>query len=212
MHFWEQIKIPYMKCIKEIIENKELSEMQKRGAIKISLKKGERNLLKNYRPITLLNIDLKIITKALAKRLSAVLPKLINSNQTGISWRHIDNNIHIIQNLIDHVNSTDGELALIFIDQEKAFDRMSHSFIYRTLEKFGFGKKFIEWVKIISNDTKSFVKVNGYETFEFTIERGVRQGCALSALIYVLTAEVLGINIRKNKRIKGYHYKIKNLE
>ena len=59
IEFWEKIKIPYMRCVKEIKETEELSEMQKRGAIKISHKKDERNRLKNYRPITLLNIDLK---------------------------------------------------------------------------------------------------------------------------------------------------------
>ena len=80
-----------------------------------------------------------------------------------------------MQNLIDHINANNEELAIIFVDQEKAFDRMSHSFIFKTLEKFGFGKNFIDWVKIICNGTKSFVKVNGYETNEFNIERGVRQ-------------------------------------
>lgn len=186
--------------------------MQKRGAIKIVFKNGERNLIKNYRPITLLNIDLKIVTKALAKRLSTVLPTLIHPNQTCVPGRHIENNIHLIQNLIDHINENDGELALIFIDQEKAFDRMSHSFIFKTLSRFGFGQNFIEWVKIICNGTKSFVKVNGYETEEFDIERGVRQGCPLSGFLYVLTAEVLSTYIRKNKKIKGYRYKMKNLE
>ena len=117
-----------------------------------------------------------------------------------------------MQNLIDHINAKDEELAIIFVDQEKAFDRMSHSFIVKTLEKFGFGKNFIDWVKIICSGTKSFVKVNGYETNEFNIERGVRQGCPLSGLLYVLTAEVLSTHIRKNKNIKGYKYKMKNLE
>ena len=212
LHFWDDIKSFYMECIKEIKTTKDLTEMQKRGAIKILFKDGERFLIKNYRPITLLNTDLKIITKALAKRLSIILPKLIHRNQTCVPGRNIENNIHLVQNLIDHINANNEELAIIFVDQEKAFDRMSHSFIFKTLEKFGFGKNFIDWVKIICNGTKSFVKVNGYETNEFNIERGVRQGCPLSGLLYVLTAEVLSTHIRKNKNIKGYKYKMKNLE
>lgn len=137
---------------------------------------------------------------------------MIHPNQTCIPGRHIEYNIHTIQDLIDNVNDTDGELALIFIDQEKAFDRMSHTFIFKTLHQFGFGPNFIDWVKTICKDTKSFVKVNGYETYEFNIERGIRQGCALSALLYVLSAEILSINIRKNKQIKGYRYKMKNVQ
>ena len=77
------------------------------------------------------------------------------------------------------------------------------------MERFGFGPNFIGWVKTICNGTKSFVNVNGYETQEFDIERGVRQGCPLSAFLYVLTAEVLSSHIRKNKKVKGYQYKMK---
>jgi len=210
-HFWPFIKTDYLNCVKEIEANKELAEMQKRGAIKISYKKGDRTLIKNYRPITLLNIDLKIITKTLADRMVSILPKLIHQDQTCVPGRHIEDNIHLTQNLIDHANSTSRNLALIFIDQEKAFDRLSHNFIFKTLERFGFGEYFINWVKTICFDTKSFVKVNGYETFEFNIERGVRQGCPLSPLLYVLAAEALSSSIRKNKNIKGYIYKMRNL-
>ena len=78
---------------------------------------------------------------------------------------------------------------------------MSHNFIIKTLKKINFRENFIKWVKTICTGTKSFVKVNGQETFEFDIERGVRQGCPLSALFYTLTAEVLAENIRKNKRM-----------
>ena len=122
-----------MRCVKEIKLEKELSEMQKRGAIKISFKKGERTHVKNYRPITLLNIDLKIITKALQIRLNSVISSLIHVNQTCVQGRSIDNNIHIVQNLIDLINDTNGEAALIFVDQEKAFDRVDHSFIFKNL-------------------------------------------------------------------------------
>ena len=92
--------------------------------------------------------------------MTLVLSKLIHQNQTCVPGRHIENNIHIIQNLIDLINKTDGEIALIFLDQEKAFDRMSHNFIFKTLQKFGFGDVFINWVRTICNNTKSFVKVN----------------------------------------------------
>ena len=179
--------------------------MQKRGGVKISYKKGDRNIIKNYRPITLLNIDIKIIIKTLADRLANIIPKLVHANQTCIPGRHIENNIFLTQDLIDHANLTNRNLAIIFLDQEKAFDRMSHKFIFKILERFGFGTYFIKWVKTICFDTKSFVKVNGYQTFEFNIERGVRQGCPLSPLLYVLTAEALSSSIRKKYFDKGIH-------
>ena len=138
--------------------------------------------------------------------MAGVLPKLVHDNQRCVPGRKITKNIHIVQDLIDVINKSNGKGALIFLDQEKAFDRISHTFIMKTLRAFGFGERFINWVKIVYSDTRSQVKINGFLTPSFAIERGVRQGCPLSALLYVLCAEVLGIAIRSNKNIHGFKY------
>ena len=91
----------------------------------------------------------------------------------------------------------------MFIDQEKAFDRVSHSFLLKTLKQFNFGPAFISWIETILTDMKSQVKANGYLTEEINVTRGIRQGCPISALLYVLIAEVLGAAIRKNEKIQG---------
>ena len=77
-------------------------------------------------------------------------------------------------------------MAILFIDQEKAFDRVSHSFLLKILEKFNFGPTFISLIQTILTDIKIQVKVNGYLTEEINITRGIRQGCLISALLYVL--------------------------
>ena len=204
--FWEKLQDLYVECIKEVEEVGELSELQKVGLIRISYKKNGRIHIGNYRPITLLNVDLKVLTRALAKRMMTVLPYLIHDNQTCVPGRKITKNIHIVQDLIDHINNIKGKGAFIFLDQEKAFDRISHSFMLKTLKAFGFGPRFINWVRIVYTDTKSAVKVNGFLTPEFSIQRGVRQGCPLSALLYVLCAEVLGIAIRASSEIEGFKF------
>ena len=202
--FWMEIKDYFLDCIKEITEIEELSEMQKRGAIRITLKKGNRDDLKNYRPITLLNVDLKIITRALSKRLAKVIPNIVPDCQKAVSGRRITENIHVVQDLINLVEKNEESVAMLFYDWEKAFDRLSHNFILKTLEKFGFGNKFLTWIKILLYDIRSFVKVNGYETSEFQVQRGVRQGCPLSPLLFVIVSEVLALEIRKNRNIRGY--------
>ena len=202
--YWSDLSIFFQELINEIYEDDFLSESQKKGIIKISYKKNGRQFIKNYRPITLLNTDLKVITKTLAKRLASVLNNVIHDSQKCVKGRKITENIHLAQDLIDAILKDKSSAAYIFIDQEKAFDRVSHNFLFKTLNKFGVGENFIKWVKIIYKDATSKVKVNGFFTDCIKIKRGVRQGCPLSALLYVLCAEVLTTNIRNNVNIKGY--------
>ena len=97
-------------------------------------------------------------------RLKKVLPSIISPSQTCVLRRNISKNIHTLQDVIKYTNSKNISEAILFIDQEKAFDRVSHSFLLKTLEKFNFGPTFIFWTQIILTDIKSQVKVNGYLT------------------------------------------------
>ena len=108
------------------------------AALRIIFKKGENTLMKNYRPISLINVDVKIIAKALATRMSKVLPNIIHNNQKCILGRHIVNNFHVVNDLIKRIQDNDEGAALIFLDQEKAFDRVDHGFLIKTLKAFGF--------------------------------------------------------------------------
>ena len=200
--FWNDIKDIFMDVFNEILAKEHMSETQRVSAIRIIYKKGDPTEMKNYRPISLLNVDVKIITKALAMRLADALPEIIHNNQKCIPGRHIVNNIHVVKDLIELINKNDDEAALIFLDQEKAFDRVDHDFLIKTLKAFGFGDYFIKWIKILYKNIESKVKVNGFTTKTFPIERGVRQGCPLSALLYILVAEVLGREVRLNKILR----------
>ena len=99
-------------------------------------------------------------------RLKKVLPSIIDSNQTFVPGRNISKNVHTIQVVIKYANSENITAAILFIDQEKAFDRVSHRFLLKTLEKFNFESAFISWIQTILTDIKSQVKVNGYLTDE----------------------------------------------
>ena len=195
-----------MRCLDEIKSMKHLSESQKRALISLVFKKGRRDLLKSQRPISCINVDLKTVTKLLARRLSKVIGKLIGKNQKCLPGRQIGTNLHTLQDFIDYANSKDIKAAVLFLDQEKAFDRMSHSFMIKTLQHFGFGNDFIDWIKIIYTDCSARVKVNGYFSSRIPIERGVRQGCPLSSLLYVLCIEVLSLEFQSNSSIVGFKY------
>ena len=111
--------------------------------------RGEIFLLSNYRPIALMNVDVKIITKLLSMRLQTVLPTIIHESQTAVFGRQIGNSVHLVRDIIDYANVNDEGAALLFIDQEKAFDRVSHKFLSDVMKAFGFGDYFIHWIQIL---------------------------------------------------------------
>ena len=118
--------------------------------------------------------------------------------------RRIDQTIHLIRDLIDIANKDDEQAAFIFLDQEKAFDRVNHDFLYRTMRAFGIGEEFISWVSRIYSNATSVVNINGFFTSPIPLKRGVRQGCPLSLHLYVMVIEVLAIQLRLNPNIVGF--------
>ena len=101
-------------------------------------------------------------------------------------------------------NRDDDTAAFLFLDQEKAFDRVNHEFLFKTMKAFGIGDRFIKWVQTIYSNATSILNVNGHFSDKIPLKRGVRQGCPLSALLYVLVIEVLAIQLRLNPNIVGF--------
>ena len=139
----------------------------------------------------------------LSIRLSKVLPTIINSDQTCAPGRNIALNTYTLNDVIKYANSKNIQAAILFIDQEKAFDRVDHSFLIKTLEHLNFGNSFVTWIKILMKNVTSQVKINGFLTEPFSMTRGIKQGDHLCALLYVIIVQILGNQIRSNGRIKG---------
>ena len=173
-----------------------------RGAIPGSVTKGVITLLKkggrhvgegldDYRPITLLNTELKIWARVLANRLQLVMSDLIGPEQTlAVKGRSIQDNLHLIREVLEGIED-DTEAALISLDQPKAFDRVDHRFLATVLETAGFKPDFRRWISMMYHNPQAVVQVNGRRSRVFAIERSVRQGCPLSPLLYVLALEPL---------------------
>jgi hypothetical protein len=105
--------------------------------------------VKNYRPISLMNIDVKILSKLICNRMSVFSNNIICIDQTcALKGRSILDNAHLHRNVVDYCNSNNINCAFISLDQEKAFDKIVHKCLLKVLEKFNFGPKFIKWIKI----------------------------------------------------------------
>ena len=141
----------------------ELTSSRKQAVISLIEKKDkDKRYIKNWRPISLLNVDLKIASKALAARIKKVIGSVILYDQTAyVKGRYIGESIRLIQDIIEYADEMDEEGILFSSDIEKAFDSVDHTFIFTTLKKFGFGPDFIQWVKTLLNRPESSVMNNG---------------------------------------------------
>ena len=203
--FYDSLRNILPKIFNAAYDEGVLSRSMKSGVISlIYKKKGDRRCIRNYRPISLLQVDYKILARIMANRFKKVLPKIVSENQTCcIVGRDISNSIANVRDLITLVENDNLEGYIIKADQEKAFDRLSHEYMFTVLEKFGFGDVFVKWINIFYSEINSSVKCNGFLTKYFSIKNGIRQGCPISALLYVLAAEPLQCIISDNNNISG---------
>ena len=203
--FWDDIKATFVSSLKQAKERKELSISQRQAIIKLIEKKDrDKRYIKNWRPISLLNVDIKILSKALAKRLKEVLPCLISAQQTAhVQNRNIGESGRLISDIIEIANTRQMEGFLVTMDVEKAFDSLDHKFLISVLKKFGFGQNFISWIEIILKNQESCVINGGTTTKYFKLNRGARQGDPISAYLFILAFEILFLLIKENPHIKG---------
>ena len=207
--FWQKIKHILVYILNKGHEDKCLSFSQRTSVLSLIFKKNNPLLLDNYRPISLLNVDLKLLSYTLAQRLKKILPKIINEDQTGyIKNRFIGFNLRQIQDIIDYAETYQIEGAIVFIDFSKIFDSLEWNFMLTTLKHFGFNQSFISWVETLYSNIQTCVINNGWISEIFQNTRGIRQGCPLSALLFVLSVEIMALRLRGNRSIKGIQVKL----
>ena len=165
-----------------------MSPSQRQAVITLIQKKDhDRCDLTNWRPISLLNLDAKIVSKVIAEQMKCLLPELIHNNQSVyIPGRNISENIRSILDIMEYTKVKKLPGLLLFIDFEKAFDSLEWDFLENCLEKFNFGPDLIKWVNTFYNDIQSCVIDNG-----------------LCSLLFVTAVEIFATAIRNQENIKG---------
>jgi len=179
-----------------------LAPSHTRSCITIIPKAGkDGRFIKNWRPITVSACDIKIITKCLALRMSKTLNSIICDAQAAyIPGRDINFNNRILR-LITQSSLIDS--WILSFDAEKAFDSIRHEYIRKTLGLYGYPASFIKAFDLLYCNIDATLQINGWLSSPFKIERGVKQGCALSCCLFVLCMDPLLRNIQANPRIEG---------
>ena len=201
--FWADIKDIFFASVCHSRTVGELSTSQRQAIIKLLEKRDkDKRFIENWRPISLLNVDTKIISKSLASRFLPVLPTIISSDQTAyVKGRFIGESIRLISDILDTSKKYNIPGYMLTVDLQKAFDSIDHTFLLACLEKFGFGKNFITWISILLNKNESCVSNGGHTTQYFTLNRGARQGDPIAAYLFIIVLEVFFIMIRSNDSV-----------
>ena len=200
----DQPKFNIVKCLTVLYNDVErhgivhFSEFPK-GWMCPLYKKGDMTEISNYRPITVLNTDYKIMTRVLTTRLTDAVPDLIHPDQAGfMRGRRIEDQTELVKMVLNNceVNETNG--VIVCLDQEKAYDKVRHDFIWKTLDKFDFPKHFTNTVRALYENGETVIVINGVISTPYKVTRGVRQGDPLSCLIFNLAIESLASMLRSS--------------
>ena len=163
------------ECLDAGMNRHLLHDSARRGVLNVIPKANkDTRRLKNLRPITLLNVDYKIIEKCLASRLSAIMEQIIHFHQKGfLKGRRISANIRKVIDILQHYEQEGDEGILISVDFQKCFDKIEFNTVYGSLRFFGIGENFIQMVKTTYTDFRVCVQNNGNFSDYMAVTRGV---------------------------------------
>ena len=202
-YFWDSLGPLAVQYFNDAAEHG-LHVSQRRGVIILLPKKGDQKMLKNKRPICLLDVLYKIIAKVIAIRMARVIDLLISSDQTGsLPGRYIGENIRLITDVIEYCQTDQTSGILMAMDYRNAFDAVEHNFLFKTLEKFNFGPDIVRYVKLLYDCNELTILNNGHTSKWFQPSRGVLQGLPVSGILFALAVEMMAIKLRSDENVTG---------
>ena len=206
--FWDDLKLPLYHTFLESADLGVMSPSQRIGILTLIPKPkspSELNYIKNWRPITLLNVDYKIFTHVIKNRILLTIPKLISKSQSGFQkGKSTTDNLILMYLTLEHYQNNNEDQGMIMqVDLMKAFDSVEHKFLFKVLASMGFGNYLINLVKVAFNACMSFANINGHLSSPIYLLRGLHQGSPLSPILFLLVAQVLTNKLMNNSQIRS---------
>jgi exonuclease III len=202
--FWKYLRIPLYNYAKLIPINEKVTESFSSACIKLIPKKGDLTMLKNWRPISLLNCVYKVISRAVNNRLQKIAPFLLSRAQKGfVKNRYIQECLINIIEKIAHCNNNGIPALVVAIDQSRAFDTVGHNYMTAVYRFFNLGEKFISLMNGIgTNRTACIMWEDGSYSSKFDLKSGRAQGDGPSPLQYNMAEQILLFKLEFDPRIR----------
>ena len=199
--YWTELGPLLLGALREAFQDPidtRLSESQRTGIITLLYKgSGPKSEPSSYRPLTLLNTDVKLLGRALSDRWLTSANRVIDDTQTAfLPQRWIGDNILAHLEMVEFAETQQAPGCLAFLDFSKAYDRLDRDWLGRTMQALGFGSNARRWVRLLHSDLFARVRYNNWLTSPFPVDNGLAQGSPLSPLLYILAAQPLAAHLR----------------
>ncbi|PWA47507.1 RNA-directed DNA polymerase, eukaryota [Artemisia annua] len=194
--FWEVIKEDVFALVRSFQNRRVIPRGCNPSFIALIPKVKDPRFTSDFRPISLIGCQYKIIGKLLANRLAMVIDSIVSPEQSAfIKGGHILDGPMMLSEIIAHFKVTRRKLMVFKVDFEKAYDSLSWNFLFEVMNKIGFTVNWIAWVKAALTSSRASVLINEAPTEEFDVQRGLRQGDPLSPFLFVLAMEGFHVGI-----------------
>ena len=205
------VKNDFVNLLNQMYSTQTINNRQQNqtGFITLIYKKGPKTKISNYRPISLLNYDLKIFTKCLTNRLKPLMTNLSHENQYAKSGKQNFSIANLLRDLWWDAFVSKIDAYFVSLDFKKTFDSIDQHWLSQVLHKMIFPTKFIRTINSLNKDANVRVLVNGFQTKQVSINKSVRQGDPLSIYLFLLAVEPLVATINNDTRIEGLGKKCK---
>lgn len=198
------------KLFNQVWEEKAIPKDWKEALIIPIHKKGSKAKCGNYRGISLLSVPSKVLSRIIYDRLYSAMDKMLKDTQCGFhSGRSMIDMIFTARQLVEKSIEQQSPLCVAFIDITKAFDSVDRNTLINILETMKCPPNLLEIIKSFHTDTKTIVQVENCKIPAFSVKTGVRQGCVMAPLLFIIYMQII-INNITNKNIGGIDLNFRN--
>lgn len=181
----------------------EIPEEMTKARVVLIHKKGDKENLANYRPISLLNTFYKLVAAIIQNRLAIKLDNHLQQTQYGFRRkRGTAEALQYVRRMVDKGESRQNKTLLVLLDWEKAFDKIHHDKLFLALDRMNVPEQITKLIKSMYNNPQFKVSMDGKESNWHTQHTGIRQGCPLSPYLFILVVTMISHDIHKDDGAK----------